>query len=94
MPEAGPIEKHRLIGGIATVQLLGVSSNPRTVHFPPDNPGNFIVATQGKLQTGGTIIVSLILLEEVHALQAIRIRLMRISFFYSATLRGLLPAYV
>lgn len=48
--------------------------------FPPDNPGNFIVATQGKLRTGGMIIVSMIPLEEVRDPEAIQVRLKRISF--------------
>jgi hypothetical protein len=48
--------------------------------FPPDNPGNFIVATQGKLRIGGMIIVSMIPLEEVRDPEAIQVRLKRISF--------------
>ena len=43
--------------------------------FPPDNPGNFIIATQGKLQTGGVIIVSFMPLEESPDLSDLRVRL-------------------
>ncbi len=83
-----------MIGHSSSCPTSGSQFKSGTVHFPPDNPGNFIVATQDKLQTDGTIIVSLILLKEVRDLQAIRIQLMRIAFFYSATLRGLPPACV
>lgn len=48
--------------------------------FPPDNPGKFIVATQGKLETGGTIVVSVTPLEESRGQNDIRVRLKRISF--------------
>jgi hypothetical protein len=48
--------------------------------FPPDNPGKFIVATQGKLETGGTIVVSLTPLEESRGQNEVRVRLKRISF--------------
>jgi hypothetical protein len=48
--------------------------------FPPDNPGTFIVATRGKLQSGGLIIVSLEPLEQVDEAAEIRVQLKRISF--------------
>ena len=48
--------------------------------FPPDNPGTFIVATRGKLRSGGMIIVSLVPLEHVDEEAKIRVRLKRISF--------------
>jgi hypothetical protein len=47
--------------------------------FPPNNPGTFIIATQGKLETGGIIIVSLNLLQEPRDLNEIRVLLKRIS---------------
>ena len=48
--------------------------------FPPDNPGTFIVATRGKLRSGGMIMVSLVPLEHVDEKAEIRVRLKRISF--------------
>lgn len=48
--------------------------------FPPDNPGSFIVATQGKLQSGGMIVVSLTPLETRYGQEEVRVRLKRISF--------------
>jgi hypothetical protein len=48
--------------------------------FPPDNPGTFIVATRGKLQSGGLILVSLEPLEQVDEAAEIRVQLKRISF--------------
>jgi hypothetical protein len=47
--------------------------------FPPDNPGRFIIATQGKLQTDGKIIVTFMPLEELQDHHAIRVRVNRIS---------------
>jgi hypothetical protein len=47
--------------------------------FPPDNPGGFIIATQGKLQTGGVIIVDLIPLQAFEAHHDIQVRIHRIS---------------
>ena len=55
--------------------LLGIFSL-----FPPDNPGRFIIATQGKLEMGGTIVVALTPLEESEDPKGIRVRLKRISF--------------
>jgi hypothetical protein len=55
--------------------LLGIFSL-----FPPDNPGRFIIATQGKLEMGGTIVVALTPLEESENQKGIRVRLKRISF--------------
>jgi hypothetical protein len=48
--------------------------------FPPDNPGTFIVATRGKLQSGGQIIVSLTPLGQVDEEAEIQVHLKRISF--------------
>lgn len=47
--------------------------------FPPDNPGDFIVATEGKLQTGGVIIVSLMPLTKSKDLPDIHVRIKPIS---------------
>ena len=43
--------------------------------FPPDNPGNFLIATQGKLQRNGVLIVSLMPSEEWHDLDILRVGL-------------------
>lgn len=48
--------------------------------FPPDNPGKFIVATQGKLQSGGRVIVTLVPLENISEREEIRVLLDCISF--------------
>lgn len=48
--------------------------------FPPDNPGDFIIATKGKLQTGGVIIVSLMPLTKSRELPDIHVRIKPISF--------------
>ena len=48
--------------------------------FPPDNPGDFIIATKGKLETGGVIIVSLMPLTKSKDLPDIYVRIKPISF--------------
>jgi hypothetical protein len=48
--------------------------------YPPDNPGKFIVATQGKLESGGTVSVTLVPLQRVDDEEKIRVRLARLSF--------------
>lgn len=47
--------------------------------FPPNNPGRFIIATQGKLQTGGAIIVDLIPLQAFEAHHEIQVKIHSIS---------------
>ena len=64
---------YRPAGGDAL--LLGTFSL-----FPPDNPGTFIVATQGKLRVGGTVIVALVPLEETGEAPEVRVQVRRISF--------------
>jgi len=48
--------------------------------FPPDNPGKFIVATRGKLRTGGSVVVSLVPLERVLGQDEVRVKLKHITF--------------
>jgi hypothetical protein len=48
--------------------------------YPADNPGKFIVATHGKLRTGGTVSVTLVPLQRVDDEEKIRVRLARLSF--------------
>ena len=50
--------------------------------FPPDNPGSFLVATQGQLKTGGAVIVSLIPLEQTDMPKELRIQLKRLTFIH------------
>ena len=47
--------------------------------FPPDNPGDFIIATKGKLETGGVIIVSVMPLTKSKDLPDIHVRIKPIS---------------
>jgi hypothetical protein len=47
--------------------------------FPNDNPGKFIVATQGKLTTGGKLILTLILPEKI-ANDQLQVTVKKISF--------------
>lgn len=55
--------------------LLGVFSL-----FPPDNPGTFIVPTQGKLRPGGAVTVQLEAAVDGADLQQVRVRLGCIAF--------------
>jgi hypothetical protein len=48
--------------------------------FPPNNPGTFIVATQGRLQSGGAVLLSLVPLRQVRAQDALQVDLASISF--------------
>jgi hypothetical protein len=48
--------------------------------YPPDHPGKFIVATQGKLRAGGTVSVTLLPLQQVGSADQVRVRLARIAF--------------
>lgn len=48
--------------------------------FPPDNPGTFIVATNGTLQNGGVVIVTLAPLQKTDEKTEIRVQIKRISF--------------
>lgn len=48
--------------------------------FPPDNPGTFIVATNGNLQNGGVVIVSLTPLQKIDEKAELRVQIKRIAF--------------
>ena len=48
--------------------------------FPADNPGKFIVASQGKLQAGGKLSVTLTPLQTVKGDEQVRVRLKPFSF--------------
>jgi hypothetical protein len=55
--------------------LLGVFSL-----FPPDRPGTFIVPSQGRLRSGGTVSVELVPATGREELLNVRVRLGRVSF--------------
>lgn len=48
--------------------------------FPPDKRGKFIVATRGKLRSGGVIVLSLQVLDEVGPQDEVRVTVGRIGF--------------
>ena len=48
--------------------------------FPPDNPGKFIVATRGRLRSGGAIVLSMLVLDEVGPQDRVRVKVRQISF--------------
>lgn len=47
--------------------------------FPPDNPGTFIVATQGKLKRGDTLLLEMEPLADTFANTDVRVRIGRIE---------------
>src|SRR5262249_46640721 len=48
--------------------------------YPADNPGKFIVATQGKLKDGGAIVLSLVPPENVPPGDEVRVTVKRFTF--------------
>lgn len=48
--------------------------------FPPDNPGRFIVATGGRLRSGGAILLSMVPLDEVGPQDRAQVTVRSISF--------------
>jgi len=48
--------------------------------YPPDNPGKFIVATQGKIKPEGELILSLVLPEKTVAGNQLQITVKKIEF--------------
>jgi len=48
--------------------------------FPPDNPGRFIVATRGRLRSGGAIVLSMVILDKVGPEDRVRVKVRQISF--------------
>ena len=51
--------------------------------YPPDNPGKFIVATQGKVRNEGTIVLSLVIPDKVAAGDQVKIGVKRLRFVNS-----------
>lgn len=47
--------------------------------FPPDNPGTFIVPVQGKVRAGGSLVVSLVMVDTPAAGATVRLGIGRIS---------------
>jgi hypothetical protein len=47
--------------------------------YPSDNPGKFIVATQGKLKNEGAIVLSLVVPEKVDATDTLRVGVKKIK---------------
>jgi hypothetical protein len=47
--------------------------------FPPDNPGRFLVATKGRLRSGGAIVLSMVPLDEVGPRDRVQVKVRRIS---------------
>ena len=47
--------------------------------FPLDNPGTFLVATQGRLRAGGSIVVSMVVLDAIGPQDELRVKLRGIS---------------
>jgi hypothetical protein len=47
--------------------------------YPSDNPGKFMVATQGKVQDGGTLILSMVTPDRIDARDTIRVALKRMK---------------
>lgn len=47
--------------------------------YPPDDPGTFIVATRGRLRSGGAIVLSMKVLDEVGPQDRVRVTVRRIS---------------
>lgn len=48
--------------------------------FPPNNPGNFIVATRGELRKGGAVVLSMKILDEVKPGDEVRLAMKPLSF--------------
>jgi hypothetical protein len=46
--------------------------------FPADNPGTFIVATQGKIKQGGSLVLTMVVLDRVTS-ESPRVRIESIS---------------
>jgi hypothetical protein len=48
--------------------------------YPSDNPGKFIVATQGKLKNEGAIVLSLVIPDNVGTADTIKVAVKKIKF--------------
>jgi hypothetical protein len=48
--------------------------------YPADNPGKFIVATHGRVEKEGSIVLSMVLVDKIDARDPIRVGVKRIKF--------------
>jgi hypothetical protein len=48
--------------------------------FPSDNPGKFIVSTQGKLKNEGSILLTLVVGSKVEAADTVKVGVKKIAF--------------
>jgi hypothetical protein len=48
--------------------------------YPPDNPGTFIVPTQGRVRRAGAIVLRLVLADKVDRADSLRVDVRRIEF--------------
>ena len=48
--------------------------------YPADNPGKFIVPTQGKVKNGGAIVLSMVIADKVDARDPVNVRVKKIKF--------------
>lgn len=47
--------------------------------YPPDNPGKFIVGTRGRLRSGGTIVLSMVVLDKAGPEDTVQVTVKQIS---------------
>ena len=52
----------------------------RPANYPADNPGKFIVPTQGKVKQGGAVILSMVIPDEVSPQDTIKVSVRRMKF--------------
>jgi hypothetical protein len=48
--------------------------------YPADNPGTFIVPTQGKVENSGTIVLSMVIADKVNTGDPVKVRVKKIKF--------------
>src|SRR4029450_4732956 len=69
-----------------TFKVYYQPANAQKVHlggfplYPADNPGKFIVATQGKVGTEGSIVLSMVVFDKVKAGDQVKVGIKRIRF--------------
>jgi hypothetical protein len=61
--------------------------------FPPDHPGNFLVATGGKVRNEGAIVLSMVVLDETGPDDQVRVTVKRISFRDKCAAAGLRSSF-
>jgi|ERR1044071_9236886 hypothetical protein len=48
--------------------------------YPPDNPGKFIVPTKGRLETGGSVVLSMILPGSTASKDSVKVEVKRLTY--------------